>query len=63
MQVNEFKANELCSRKLQQLVNGNAGDRIDAVQLQQAINELTKRRRHLDEMCRENAAGPATRNN
>jgi hypothetical protein len=49
---NDFKAKELCSRKLWQLVNGgNEGD-VSESQLAQAVEELAKRRHYLAELSR-----------
>ena len=48
----EFKASELCSRKLWQLVNERDGDEVAEAQLQQAVQELTARRHYLAELAR-----------
>jgi len=49
VQVTEFNARELCSRKLWQLVNE---DDVSARQLQQAVDELAARRHYLAELAR-----------
>jgi len=52
IQANQFNASELCSRKLWQIVNNEADARMSRDLLQQAIEELTARRRYLAELSR-----------
>ncbi len=46
----QFKASELCSRKLWQLVNDETGAVMTAGELEQAIEELASRRHYLAEL-------------
>lgn len=46
----EFKASELCSRKLWQLVNQSRGGSLGEVELREAIAELAARRHYLREL-------------
>lgn len=62
MNSKEFKASELCSRKLWQLVNARTPDTVAETQLQQAVQELTARRRYLAELARIGKLGNSTRN-
>ena len=50
MNTNTFKASELCSRKLWQLVNTPAETNINDSELAAAINELATRRHYLEEL-------------
>lgn len=52
IQLNEFDASELCSRKLWQLVSSEKEAPVSGDQLQQAIEELTIRRHYLAELSR-----------
>ncbi len=51
VQVREFDASELCSRKLWQLVQGEDRESVTASELQQAVEELATRRHYLAELA------------
>ena len=52
MTTNRFKAQELCSRKLWELVNTSPGQQqeINEAELKEAIHELAERRHYLAEL-------------
>lgn len=50
MNTTTFKPQEFCSRKLWQIVNTEAGARVDDADLQEAIAELATRRHYLAEL-------------
>jgi hypothetical protein len=50
MKTIEFNPQELCSRKLWQIVNAPNTARINDDELSQAVAELAKRRRYLEEL-------------
>ena len=50
MKTIEFNPQELCSRKLWQIVNAPGGAHITDDELSQAIAELARRRRYLEEL-------------
>ncbi len=52
MTTNRFKAQELCSRKLWELVNTSPGRQqdINEAELKEAIHELAERRHYLAEL-------------
>jgi len=61
MTINKFNAQELCSRKLWEIVNtapGTAQD-INESELRDAINELAERRHYLAELTEIGKAGSA----
>ena len=59
MTVNKFNAQELCSRKLWEIVNSAPGTEYDinASELKEAINELAERRHYLAELTEIGKAG------
>ena len=50
MESVNFNPEELCSRKLWQLVSGPASSEISDTELSRAIAELARRRRYLEEL-------------
>ncbi len=50
METTRFKASELCSRKLWQLVTTRESGEVNDIELRAAINELATRRRYLAEL-------------
>lgn len=62
IQTNQFDASELCSRKLWQIVSSEADARMSRDLLQQAIEELTARRRYLAELSRIGKLGTTNHN-
>jgi len=52
MSINRFNAQELCSRKLWELVNNKPGrqQEINEAELNEAIHELAERRHYLAEL-------------
>lgn len=62
LNIKEFNASELCSRKLWQLVNERESGTVAEAQLQQAVKELTTRRHYLAELARIGKLGSPTHN-
>ena len=52
MNIVEFNAQELCSRKLWQLVNTPTPKEIGENELKEAIEELASRRQYMEELQR-----------
>jgi hypothetical protein len=52
LDITQFNAQALCSRKLWQMVNTPTDRSIGETELQQAINELATRRHYLAELGR-----------
>jgi hypothetical protein len=50
MNIAKFNAQELCSRKLWQLVDRELNPGIDDIELSEAIAELAKRRHYLEQL-------------
>jgi len=50
MDTERFKASELSSRKLWQLLNGHGAVTIDQRELTEVVEELSRRRRHLQRL-------------
>lgn len=50
MNTVKINASELCSRKLWQLVNASAVERISETELTEVIEELGRRRQYLEEL-------------
>ena len=50
MNTARFNAQELCSRKLWQLVNTPTNEEISANELTEAVAELTRRRQYLEKI-------------
>jgi hypothetical protein len=50
MNTTKFNAQELCSRKLWQLVDPQANHDINKLELSEAITELARRRRDLEKL-------------
>ncbi len=59
MTINKFNAQELCSRKLWEIVNSTPETEqdINASELKEAINELAERRHYLAELTDIGKAG------
>lgn len=50
MDTTRINASELCSRKLWDLVNAQPGEQVSDTELSEAIAELSRRRRYLQEL-------------
>lgn len=50
MQNERIRASELCSRRLWQIVSGLERERFSETELSEAIDELSRRRRYLEEL-------------
>lgn len=50
MNTNKFNAQELCSRKLWQMVNNDSLQEINSRELSEAVEELAKRRHYLEKL-------------
>lgn len=59
METQQLDARELCSRKLWELINDRDGD-ISATDLSEAVAELARRRRYLEELQELGKLGPDT---
>ncbi len=50
MNTEKFNAQELCSRKLWQLLNAGTGDGVNDSELDEVVAELVKRRHYLEKI-------------
>ncbi|MAT93314.1 MAG: hypothetical protein CME59_12005 [Halioglobus sp.] len=50
MNTVKINASELCSRKLWQLINASAAERISETELSEVVEELARRRHYLEDL-------------